>query len=328
MDNLVDVVVPYVDSTDLEWQKTFNKYNQTEKNDETNSEIRFRGQGEFFRYFFRGIEKNIVNLGDIYLIVASESQIPSWLDTSKIKIILHKDFIPEKYLPTFNSCTIEMFLWNIPNLREKFIYYNDDVYTINKIDSNYIFTNKLKFNVLNDCLDGIYGEHCRNNHKVIFGTLNSNNTCLRLDHGLRPFLKSEMKNCFNEHKSEILNSISTFRTTQNLSCYLFSLYLIKKGLQEQSMLSEIYTNSNVNKNTLKSLFDGYCTICINDTNTKVNVYENYLLNAVFYHNLNKKSIFELDDFKSDYKLKCQTDYIKNFEFGKSSELNSWSWLIS
>ena len=159
MDNLVDIVVPYVDSTDLKWQKTFNKYNQKEKNDETNSEIRFRGQGEFFRYFFRGIEKNIANLGDIYLIVASESQVPSWLDTSKIKIILHKDFIPKKYLPTFNSCTIEMFLWNIPNLREKFIYYNDDVYTINKIDSNYIFTNKLKFNVLNIEYEGERTKH-------------------------------------------------------------------------------------------------------------------------------------------------------------------------
>ncbi|WP_407192009.1 hypothetical protein [Citrobacter freundii] len=32
-------------------------------------------------------------------------QIPSWIDTKnkKLNIVFHKDFIPEEYLPTFNS---------------------------------------------------------------------------------------------------------------------------------------------------------------------------------------------------------------------------------
>jgi hypothetical protein len=56
----VDLVVPYVDNTDQAWQKAFNKYKYgIEENTQTTAAMRFRSQDNFFRYFFRAIEKNM-----------------------------------------------------------------------------------------------------------------------------------------------------------------------------------------------------------------------------------------------------------------------------
>ena len=65
--------------------------------------------------------------------------LPSWLNKEhpKLNIVNHKDFIPEKYLPTFNSHA----LWNmhrIPGLAENFVYFNDDMFLIKRSDRNSI----------------------------------------------------------------------------------------------------------------------------------------------------------------------------------------------
>ena len=112
----VDLVVPYVDSSDLNWQKLFNEYNPHVNEEGVDAANRFRGQGSFFKYFFRCVDKNLFWINKIHLLVQSESQVPYWINRDKVHVVFHKDFIPEEYLPTFNSTTIEMFLWNIPGL--------------------------------------------------------------------------------------------------------------------------------------------------------------------------------------------------------------------
>ena len=56
--------------------------------------------------------------------------LPKWLDTTnpKLNIVNHKDYIPSKYLPTFNSHTIELNLHRIKGLSEQFVYFNDDMF--------------------------------------------------------------------------------------------------------------------------------------------------------------------------------------------------------
>ena len=55
---------------------------------------------------------------------------PKWLDTSnpKIRIVDHKEILPEVSLPCFNSRLIEHFLYKIPGLSEHFLYANDDMF--------------------------------------------------------------------------------------------------------------------------------------------------------------------------------------------------------
>ena len=58
MESKIDIVIPYVDCTDRNWQELFKKYNNSSTIDqEINGESRFRGQGDFFKYMFRGIDK-------------------------------------------------------------------------------------------------------------------------------------------------------------------------------------------------------------------------------------------------------------------------------
>jgi hypothetical protein len=121
----IDWVFPYVNCDDIEWQQSY-MYERKKLNLPINKNymngVRYRDLG-FLPYLIRGLDKYCNWLNHIFIIVATESQIPKWLNTNhpKIRIVLHKDIIPEEYLPTFNSTTIEMFLKNIPGLSEHFI---------------------------------------------------------------------------------------------------------------------------------------------------------------------------------------------------------------
>ena len=42
-------------------------------------------------------------------------------------------------LPTFNTLAIEACIPNIPNLSDRFLYANDDMFFANKVDENFFF---------------------------------------------------------------------------------------------------------------------------------------------------------------------------------------------
>ena len=67
------------------------------------------------------------------MFIVTDNQVPAWLDTSnpKVRIVDHKDILPEACLPCFNSVLLEHFIYRIPGLSEHFLYANDDTF-INK----------------------------------------------------------------------------------------------------------------------------------------------------------------------------------------------------
>ncbi len=71
--------------------------------------------------------------------------LPSWLNTDceKLHIVNHKDYIPEEYLPTFNSNTIDLNFNRIPGIAEQFLYFNDDMFVIQKSEPEDFFVNGL-----------------------------------------------------------------------------------------------------------------------------------------------------------------------------------------
>ena len=304
-----DLVVPYVDSTDENWQKLFNEYNpiKDKQVEAVNAENRFRGQGEFFRFFFRGLEKNMPWLHRVHLIVQSESQVPYWLDKSKVHIVLHKDFIPEEYLPTFNSTTIEMFLWNIPGLADKFIYANDDMFTVKPLAITNFFTadNKiaLKTNPFNIDLDklSMYGHHIVNGCKLIFG---EGAARIEPNHTLRAYDKHLMKKCFLENEEVIRASISKFRTEYNFNVYLFDYYQIKEGITTVTGVPKAeacylrHNQESLIKNKLSK--NDFYILCVQDVNSKDSVYNSSTLTTWFERRLNKLGYYE------DPKQRCIT----------------------
>ena len=117
----IDFVIPYINPADSNWLEQYRQHTKDE------IDCRFRDWG-VLPYVFRSIERHIPWINQLVLIVASDSQVPTWVDTTKVKVIKHSDFIPAEYLPVFNSNTIEMFLGNIKGLTQHFIYSNDDIF--------------------------------------------------------------------------------------------------------------------------------------------------------------------------------------------------------
>lgn len=298
----VDLVIPYVDCLDKNWQEIYNQYKLPTEQKDVNQINRFRGQGEFLRFLFRSIDKNLPWIRNIYFLVQSESQVPTWLDTTKVKVILHNQFIPEQYLPTFNSCAIEMFLWNIPGLSEKFIYINDDFYMMNPCaEKDFFDGDKVKFNLIRNSMnESLYDAQCFNNNKLLYN-IGYGAPFYRLGHIFRPYLKSKMIECYNQYKDEINNSITRFRDKKNYNCYIYSLYLFKNNLQEPSYLKYIYIGSE-NSHQLMNI-KATNMVCVNDCALDSNIYASNKLQTIFYNQLPQQSKYELNDFSTTRKNK-------------------------
>lgn len=130
----IDLVIPFVESADTSWaQEYYKEFKELPLS-------KFRGNAELFKYNLRSIAKFIPWINQVYILVMSENQIPDWLDTSAVKIVYHKDFIPEKYLPTFNECTIELFQYKIPGLSEYYLVGNDDYLVTAPLNREDFFT--------------------------------------------------------------------------------------------------------------------------------------------------------------------------------------------
>lgn len=126
----IDFVVTWVDGSDPVWRAEKEKYEKEAglfRNNKNNGEERYR-DWDLFRYWFRAVEKYAPWVRHVYLV--TEGHVPEWLNLEcpKLKHIRHRDYIPEEYLPTFNSNVIELNLHRIEGLSEYFVNFNDDTY--------------------------------------------------------------------------------------------------------------------------------------------------------------------------------------------------------
>ncbi len=127
----VDLVYLWVDGNDPQWLAKRNAgIGNTEEESAVNCEGRYADNDEL-KYSLRSVEKYAPWIRQIFIV--TDNQTPAWLNTSnpKVRIIDHKEIMPETCLPCFNSVLIEHFLHKIPGLSEHFLYANDDMF-INK----------------------------------------------------------------------------------------------------------------------------------------------------------------------------------------------------
>ena len=134
----IDFVIPWVDGGDPEWLKEKNEYSGRKTEEDDDRSIRFR-DWETLKYWFRGVEKNAPWVNRIHFI--TWGHLPKWLNTDhpKIHIVNHKDYIPEKYLPTFSSHVIELNMHRIPELSDNFVYFNDDIFILDTVKEEDFF---------------------------------------------------------------------------------------------------------------------------------------------------------------------------------------------
>lgn len=139
----IDFVLTWVDENDSAWQAKRHSYiKHASNNGIDNGDARFRDWGTL-KYWFRGVEQFAPWVHKIYFV--TDHQIPTWLNTKhpKLKLINHEDYIDNKYLPTFNSHTIENNMHKIPGLSENFVYFNDDMFIIKKVSPKDFFRKNL-----------------------------------------------------------------------------------------------------------------------------------------------------------------------------------------
>jgi hypothetical protein len=125
----VDAVYTWVDGADPAHAAKRAQWLSRQKrvHDNALEAARFRDNDEL-RYSLRSLEDFAPWIRTIILV--TDGQRPAWLPAThpKIRVVDHREFIPGAYLPTFNSHVIEAWLHTVPDLAERYIYLNDDVF--------------------------------------------------------------------------------------------------------------------------------------------------------------------------------------------------------
>lgn len=295
----IDAVILFVDMSDEEWYKGFKKIieNYNIPNRDVNNERRFRDYGTL-RGVFRSIDMYAPWINNVFLVVQSETQIPKWVNEKGINIVLHEDFIPKEYLPTYNCNTIETHLHLIPGLSEKFIYFNDDMLLsdINYPEEYFIgdkcvhYMRKIESNMLLHKKNQDFYQRLRfNNSLAIYNFIKD----IDLDivyynsHGPTPMLKSLCHEIY-----ELINIdeyITLFREPYNLTQELFTIYaLYKRRLILLPNSNNMTYTTRVDKydNFTPDMMDNLKKIVYNE-----NIYNSICVNDVFENtNLNDNEI--------------------------------------
>ena len=261
----IDLVVTYVDGSEQKWLNSVSQY-KVEL-----SAARFR-TWDIFQFWFRCVETNLPFIRTIHLVVSNIEQVPKWLDTNKVHIVLHEEILPSCLLPTFNSTTIEMFLHRIPGLAEHFIYSNDDVFPFKPIDVHSFFNYDWLpiyeiTRIYNAKRLNTFTYQCKNSYALAYELLktsNCENAALYwiIQHGINPMLKSIYEEVHQKAKDRIIKSCTKFREIWNFTQYLFPDYAFMTGHAVEGKIDMTYVrldNDCISLNDIDS-----AVICLND----------------------------------------------------------------
>ena len=259
VEHLVDYVVTYVDDEDPIWREQKRMFNKSEMRS------RFSSLGMLDTHLSL-IRENLPFINNVYIVVSSESQLSNIKDTGFIPVY-HDQIIDKKYLPTFNSSTIEMSLYKIPGLSEQFIYANDDMYVIRELQASDFFIDgrpRLSFHELSKSMNGFYSR-CSNSFSIASSEIDDKMAPIVPDHTISPMLVSSCEHVLSLHKNRIEKSITRFRDKKNINQYVFSIYDKLSGKTVDSQLKfKYFTLEDIDK--IKSLID-VDVCCLNDTSS-------------------------------------------------------------
>lgn len=249
----IDFVIPFVNNNDLVWRKNYVDFCIKNRLQEKIVDmLGNRFGGIIFIYNqIKLVNKNMPWINKIYLLLSNKEQVNHELLPSNVVCVYHKEFIPCQFLPTFNSTTIEMFLWNIPNLSERFIYANDDMLPTDKLEpKDFFYGNKIKIswredNFVINC--NVYGYQCHNCCVAlsnILGAKYPKDKVLKPLHSFTPMIKSHCKASFFLIKDYIVSHIRAFRTQYQFNQYIYPLYEHWKYGTMPSKIDFLYTELN------------------------------------------------------------------------------------
>lgn len=297
---MVDYVFPWVNHLDRFWRESYLKAAKAEGQKICVDGERFR-DFRTMKYQLRGIDRFMPWVDRAIILVSSKSQIPQWANIKTLTFITHDQFIPKKFLPTFNSNTIEMFLANL-DLSERVIYSNDDFYVMAPTVESDFFSEegypkiymKAKQKVKNPFQKCVK----RTSDLVIndFASMLDPDLYWRPPHAQTPLLFSCIKEVYAKHKDEIEKSVTKFRDLdKNLNQYMYADYQICSGKWKQvPKISRYLEMSAANLETIEEQMrrPDLPLLCLNDT-PKTNEKVVLLVQRLFKEIFPDKSRFEL-----------------------------------
>ena len=247
MEHKIDMVIPYVDNQDQVWQKAFMDFcvfhNLKSKICEIKTE-RYADNVKLIEYQLKLINKNMPWVNTIYLLLMNREQAPKDLPNN-VKIVYHAQFIPKQFLPTFNSTTIEMFLWNIKELGNYFIYANDDMLPMKPLKPSDFFTEngQIKIEWWEEDIrqvNTVFRQQCLNSYRHTAIRLGMKNVdpfyFIRPAHSFTPMIKSHCVESYELLKDLITKHIRAFRTIYQYNQYIYPIYeRLRYGTQDSSI---------------------------------------------------------------------------------------------
>ncbi|MBQ4208954.1 glycosyltransferase family 92 protein, partial [bacterium] len=217
------------------------------------------------------IRKFMPFVDKVFVVVSSDSQVPENVKVlENVHIVKHKEIIPKMFLPCFNSCTIEMFIHNIKDLSEKFIYFNDDCFPLNLMkEEDFFIDGKIRMNYELNTYDEetatIFQHNIINSTNLFYKKHEILYNGIKPDHMPLPLFKSSCKEVFNTNSEKIYSSLTRTRHSKNMNAYIYFIYLFKSCKRKKSYIKNEYFEYVDNFETLyKSIKNGVQLICINN----------------------------------------------------------------
>ncbi|MBR1926777.1 MAG: hypothetical protein IJ840_03360 [Bacteroidales bacterium] len=273
----MDIVITYVNGLDPVWQAEYAAHTPDGKI----LAKRYRDWGTL-RYLLRGIERHMPFVENVFLLVSGESQVPGWLDRSTVRVVLHKEVIPSRFLLTFNSTTIEMFMHGISGLGEEFLYFNDDMFPVRDCEPEDFFRGgKAVIGFSRHFVaGGKYKKRVRNSDIQARKALGKapGLSFVRPQHTCSPMLRSESERLYEFSMDRIFEVVSRFRTTENFNQYLYLDYLYYQGKTVEGKISNKHLSPAVHKPEVIAshiLNPSTKLLCINDVSMSDEVFKRF-----------------------------------------------------
>ena len=273
----IDAVITWVDGSDQEYKKKIEKHLSTS----TNYKKQYLQANEI-EYCVKSILKFAPFIRKIFIVTDNQkpsfSSLENLIASNKVKVVDHKEIFKgyEKYLPTFNIRSIDAVLHRIEDLSEMFVYFNDDVFLVDKIceedwfvKDKAVLMGKWARSYSINPLKVLSGKF-----KKIFGLRPSFNASqskaanisgfkkeyFKSYHAARPQIKSVIKEFYHKNPESIIDQIKyRFRNSEQFMPYSLCWHLlikenraIIKGVKE---LKEVKQIQNLNSNQIVSILE-------------------------------------------------------------------------
>ena len=242
------------------WQANYNRSHSEGR--ESLANVRFRSWGTE-ELLVRCCMKFMPWLRTIHILLSSESQM-TYLsnlnnlmnqNTPRLHFVFHREFIPRQHVPTFNVCTIEMWLHKIPDLSEYFIYSNDDFFPLSPLEPEDFFRPAPAEIIQNDgggneivnckssncklwwpcqrfgekpfpAKPNIFQSFVKNGLDMVAADFGKQfpDTWLRGGHSMQPMLRSTVEHVCTKHADRIACSFTQQRSPCNFNQYIFPFW--------------------------------------------------------------------------------------------------------